>query len=479
MSNFHDFCYDAYRLDDQSGPLVRPYRKGGAVMPALLVIMAVTVPSPGSIPEQPQPISQNQVVMRETMQSGMTLEIKTNVSLTGNMGGLDKNGQKVTETAIKATGSTHYRERVLEFGKGNEPVVAVRLCRTATLEKRIDSQAQRIVLRPAVGRVVVRHENNHNTVFSPDGPLMVSELDMLRSDPFTPMLRGLLPSGAVKQGDQWPASAEATSELTGVNPIQSGGLACTLSEVKSTADGAVARVRMAGSFNGPTDQGPTRMNIEGHFIFDLDARLITRLVLDGTSEILSGEGNVIGKLQGRYELDRRPAIDDPKLTDTGLAGVELKPTPGSTSLLYESVDLGVRFRYPRNWEITSAKKNLIQLDEETGGRMHVTIDPSPPATSAKLRSELLTWLESQKAAVKVASSPEKIALTSTLAAERFSIRATLGQKPKEWNYLVVRANDRAATLAVNLLEERADVLRGDINSVAQSIEFLPRGQPKK
>jgi hypothetical protein len=448
-------------------------------MSGFMLAMSIAIQSAVCVPAEPQPVFDDQVVMREKAEVGTTVEIRTTVTLTGKMGGMDEKGQKVTETAIKATGSTHYRERLLELGKVGEPLASVRMWRSATLEKLIDKETQRIVLRPAVRRAVVRHENGHNTVFSPDGPLMVSELDMLRSDPFTPLLRGLLPTGAVKQGDQWPATADATSELTGVNPIQSGGLACTLTEVKSTADGAVARVRLTGSLTGPTDQGPTRMTVAGHFSFDLDARLITRLVLDGTSEILSGEGGVVGRLEGRYELDRRLAIDDPKLSDAALAGLELKPTPNNTALLYESADLGVRFQYPRNWEITSAKKNLIQLDEETGGRMHVTIDPGPTSTPTKLRGELLGWLDSQKATVQAAGSPEKVATRGGLAAERFSIRATLGQKSKEWNYIVVRASDRAAALAVNLLEERADVLRGDLDSVAQSIEFLPKGQPKK
>lgn len=417
---------------------------------------------------------QQDVVIRESLAIGTSLEVQTSVNLKGKMNDYKPDGKQAQTTAIRASGNSRYRERILDVSADGEVTGSARRYLSASLDKEKADQKQRVVLRASADRIVFRRVNDQSTIFSPDGPLMAPELDLLQADSFTAAFAGLLPPKPVKVGDQWPAKPVAASELTGVEPIRSGSLNCVLREVKSIDNATVARVNLSGTLSGPTDQGPTQMTIEGHLLFDLDTQFITYVLMNGRSEIMDSAGRVAGQLEGRYELTRRAAIDDPRLSDAALKDLNLKPTPETTALLFESNDLGVRFIYPRNWEMTSVTKNIIQLDEPTGGTLRMTMDASPAPAAEKLRGDLLNWLKGQKATVDESGAIEQTPLSNSRNADRFSVRATLNKAEKEWTYLVIRQNGRTATLAANLIGERAETLRDDLLFVARRLEFLPK-----
>ena len=416
------------------------------------------------------------VVIRESISAGASLEIESSVNLKGKMFEYKPDGKESKQTAIWASGGSRYRERFLDVTSDREVTATARRYLSATLDKQNGDHKERVVLRPVAERVVFRRATDQSTIFSPDGPLMSAELDLLQADAFTAAFAGLLPPKPVKLGDQWPAKPVAASELTGVEPIQSGSMNCVLREVKSNDAGTVARVNLSGTLSGPTDQGPTQMTIEGHLLFDLDTQLITYVLMNGRSEIMDSAGRAAGQLDGRYELTRRPAIDDPRLSDAALKELVLKPTPETTALLFESSNLAIRFTYPRNWELTSVTKNIIQLEEPTGGSLRLTVDATPAPTADKLRGELLTWLKGQKAGGVEPGAIESTQLSDSRKADRFTVRAALNKSEREWTYLVVRQNDRTATLAANFVADRAEPLQIDLVTVARRLDFLPKSR---
>lgn len=416
---------------------------------------------------------QEEFTIQERLRHGVSVEVTTSVSLDGTI--TESSDAKKTESVkLTAFGQSHYRERVLEVDRKGDVSATIRRYITASLEKQRNQGKQRIQARSDVERVSIQRTGEQNTVLSPDGPLTGPELDLFRAETFVPALRGLLPAGASKVGDKWVASGTAASELTGVEPIQSGGLSCTFQEVKETKDATVARIGFSGTVVGPTDQGLTRLAADGHLLFDLDQQLITYVLMNGRSEILDSGGKVTGHLDGRYEFTRRPAIDDPKLTDSAIAGIELKPTPETTALLFDGADLGLQFLYPRNWELSSVSRNVLQFDEPTGGNLRVTIDANPSPTAEKLRSELLNWLKSQKATVTESEPVQALADAAIEKSEQFSVRAQHQQRDKEWTYAVVSEGNRSVAIASNLIQERADALREDVLFVARSMKFMPK-----
>ena len=106
--------------------------------------------------------------------------------------------------------------------------------------------------------------------------------------------------------------------------------------------------------------------------------------------------------------------------------------------------------------------------------MRLTLDATPPPTIDKLRSELMNWLKQQKATVKGSDSPQSESITETLTADRFSVRAEHQQKDKEWTYVIVRDGTRTVSIAANLIQDRVEVLRGDLLFVAKSVTFTDK-----
>ncbi len=450
-----------------------PFKSKGNAMLRMPMIVAISI-SAISFAAISQVSYESTVVMKESAATGACLEVVSNVSLSGTKSERVAPGSKPTFSAIKAAWTSRYREKIVELDSSKQVVTTARRYSDTTLEKTASNTTRRTVLRQSAQRIVIRRVDRENTIFSPDAPLTTQELDLLRAEVFTPALAGFLAAKPVKVGDRWQPAADAASELTGIDPIQSGAINCTLREIKSAATGAVARVALSGTVSGPSEQGPSRQTVEGYFLFDLDHQLITSLVFSGQSEILNDDGKVVQKLEGRYELTRRPAIEDPRLSDSELAQLTLKPNAEVTGLLFDDSDLGVRFLHPRNWELASVSKNVIQLDEPTGGRLLVTVDPTPAPNAEKLRADLLTWLGSQKAKVKDAGRVQGTSTSDSRKADHFTVHATVGEKDRQWNYWIVRSGERAATVAANVIASRADALTKDVESIARSFEFLPK-----
>jgi hypothetical protein len=422
--------------------------------------------------------------MQEPATLGDHFDVLATVNLKGTTSKAKKDQKEPATAVISASSSVKYRERIIQLSDAGAVEATARRYAAAGVDKKTDDQQQRMTIRSAVERIIVRRADHQSTFFSPDGPLTFAELELLSADTFTPALSGLLPSGPVKPGEQWKATPEAVTELTGVGPIESGGLTCTFRERKLRGNKPVAQVALSGSITGPSDLGPTRDKVDGHFLFDLDRGLITYVLLSARREILGPGAKVIGTLEGRYELQRRPAAEDALLADAELTKLNLEATAETTALLFDSKDLAVRFLYPRNWELLAVAKNRIELEEPTGGNMRVLVDATPTPTAEKLRAELLSWLKTKQATMKDTGSVKPF--PGPPAGERFTVQAAVAKKSSadapsdeklyEWNYVHMRGEGRSATVSASLTADRAATLRGDIDFVASSLKFLAKSR---
>src|SRR5262249_57438695 len=123
-------------------------------------------------------------------------------------------------------------------------------------------------------------------------------IDLLRTDVFTPALGGLFPDGAVRVGDRWQASLTSVQELTDLEKIDGGTLNCRLERVAVVDGRRQARVSLSGTVRGTNEDGPTRQELEGHFLFDLESNHLSYLLLRGRHFLLDAEGREAGEGEG-------------------------------------------------------------------------------------------------------------------------------------------------------------------------------------
>src|SRR5262249_33415342 len=159
-------------------------------------------------------------------------------------------------------------------------------------------------LRPEVRKIVVLRAGRAKNSFSPDGPLTWGEIDLLRTDLFTPTLAGLLPPNPVKPGDTWKATDPPVAELTDLEKIDEGSVECRLEELTTVAGRKVAHIRLGGTLKGVNEDGPTRQVLSGTLYFDLEGNFISYLSIKGEHQLLDKQGKVAGTNEGQFILTR-------------------------------------------------------------------------------------------------------------------------------------------------------------------------------
>lgn len=373
----------------------------------------------------------------------------------------------VGESAIE------YDERVLTAGSTGSVEKTIRIYRRIDFERKIGGREQKQTIRPSVRRLVLLRHQQTEVPFSPDGPLMWGEIDLVRTDVFTPALVGLLPPNPVRLGDRWTASTAAVQELTDMERIEEGQLSCKLEEIAALSpDGSSrrhARISFSGTVRGVNEDGPNRQQLEGSLYFDLESNHLSYLTLKGTHALLDKEGKEIGKIEGRFVLTRQTQRRSPDLADEALKGLTLEPNADNTLLLYDNPQLGLRFLHPRRWRIGSENGPQIALDAADGSGLLLTVDPPERVpTTAQLLKESREFLTKQKAKV-LNEEPAKSLRSDNGQIERFALEVEASGQKVLMDYVVIRQKPAGATVAARLLPADLATLRAEVERIARSV----------
>jgi hypothetical protein len=314
--------------------------------------------------------------------------------------------------------------------------------------------------------------------FSPDGPLTWGEIDLVRTDVFTPALVGLLPTRPVRVGEHWTASTAAVKELTDMERIEEGQLDCKLEEIAaSSATGPSrrqARIAFSGSVRGVNEDGPNRQQLDGYVYFDLESNHLSYLTLKGVHALLDKDGKEVGKVEGRFTLTRQTPERSKDLTDDALKGLTLEPNADNTLLLYDNPALGLRFLHPRRWRVGTERGPQVALDAADGSGLLLTVEPAANVpTAAQYLKESREWLAKQKVKV-VREEPAQAARTESGQLERFALEIEADGQKLLMDYVVIRQQAGGGTIAARIIENDRAALRAEVERIARSVVVTPR-----
>jgi hypothetical protein len=409
------------------------------------------------------PLLANQPVpLREVFPIGYHYHVSSRVELTGGLTLPPEKDQPARTLAVTGTSSIDYDERVLSLEKDGRVGKTVRSYRQITFQRKVGTQDQQNTLRPAVRRLVVLRQNQIEVPFSPDGPLTWNEMDLIRTDVFTPALTGLLPAAAVKPGDQWQAAVVAVQELTDLEKIDEGGIVCKLEPLTVVGQRRQARVTFSGTVRGLGEDGPNRQRLDGYFYFDLESNHLSYLFLKGVQELLDKDGKVLGKIEGTFVLTRQPQPFCKELTNQALTGVALDPNDSNTLLLYDNPELGVRLLHPRHWRVAGVRGRQVALDENRGSGLLLTVEPlKKTPTAAQYLQEVQAWVQKEKAKVQGAS-PVRVVQGQPLGLEHFALQIEANKQVAIMDYYVLRQAAGGATVASRVIPAHAKEVRADV-----------------
>jgi hypothetical protein len=417
------------------------------------------------------------ILLRERFPVGYQYHVHTRVDLTGTLTPPAEKGKPAPKPlAVKGEGAIEYDERVLAVGPEGQVQKTMRICRRTDIKRAVGDQPQEATLRPAVRRLVLLRNGSTEVPFSPDGPMTWGELDLIRTDVFTPALAGLLPDKPVRPGDRWDATTAAVQELTDMEKIDEGKIECRFEEVTTLEKRRHARVSFSGSVKGVNEDGPNRQQLDGFLYFDLESNHLSYLTLKGVHSLLK-DGQEVGRNEGRLVLTRQANSRCKELADEALKGVVVEPNADNTLLLYDNPDLGVRFLYPRRWTVAWVGGNQVALEGADGSGLKVTLDPPGKAlTGSQFLAESRAEMEKLKAKILRTDPPQKLDGKPPL--EHFALEVEVsGQKLVMDYYLVVQANG-GVTLAAQLPGKDFAALRREVERFARSIVITRKIEEK-
>jgi hypothetical protein len=408
------------------------------------------------------------VRFKEEFPVGCQYHVRTRVDLSGTLTLPAEKGKPAPKPLpIRGDSAIEYDERVLAAGDG-QVSKTLRINQRMDFRRTLGDREQSSSLRREVRRMVLLRHNNTEVPFSPDGAMTWGELDLVRTDVFTPALVGMLPDKAVRPGDSWSATAQAVQELTDMERIEDGGLQCKLEQV-STRDGRrSARVTYSGTVTGAGEDGRNRQKLEGYFDFDLTSNHLTYLFLHGTHSLLDADGKEVGKIEGRFVLSRKADGDCPDLADEKIKGLTLEPNADNTLLLYDNPDLGVKFLYPRRWRVASVRGNQLTLDSADGAGVLLSVEPlSRTPTGEAFLAESRDFFTAQKAKV-VRTDPVRTVQTAPKL-EHFALEIEMNGQKALLDYHVARHADGGVTVAARLPAADAAPLQEEVQRIARSL----------
>jgi hypothetical protein len=407
--------------------------------------------------------------LRELFPADYQYHVSTRVELSGQLTlpPPDKNKKPV---ALSVTGASaiEYDERVLDTKDG---VVArtVRVYRRIDFERKVGDQAQKNTLRPEVRRLVLLREKQFKGPFCPEGALTPGEIDLVRTDVFTPALAGLLPEGAVKAGDRWTALTSAVQELTDLDRIE-GKLECRLEGIVMLDKRRHARVSLSGTVKGTNEDGPNQQKLDGYYYFDLESNHLSYLSFRGMHSLLDRDGKEVGHVEGQFVLTRQAHTEAKELTGVALKGLTLTPTADNTLLLYDSAELGVRFLYPRRWRVAGGLGQQVRLDGADGSGLQITLDPAAKTpTGAQFLAESRDYFTGQKAKIFRMDAPYRVR-GGAGDLEHFTIDVEVKGDRVLMAYYVAKQDNGGATVAARLLPGKdLATVQKEVEQIAQSI----------
>lgn len=372
---------------------------------------------------------------------------------------------------IKGESAIDYDERILTVDPAGRVTKTIRNHQRMEFERTVGDQPQQSSLRPEVRRLVILRHKQVEVPFSPDGPLTWGEIDLVRTDVFTPALAGLLPDRPVKTGDRWAAGTSAIQELTDFTEIDGGGLACKLEEITLFNRRRHARVSFVGTVQGVNEDGKSKQRLEGSYYFDLESNHLSYLSMRGQHYLLDKDGKEVGKIEGDFVLTRQRVTTAAKLGDADLRGLVLEPNADNTLLLHDNPDLGVRFLHPRRWVVAGAKGQQLGLDERGGSGILLTVEPPQKVpTGDQYLKESQAWLQKQKAQV-LRVEPVRLIQRSPRQVEQFALDVKVQGQQFRMLYFVVRQKEGGVAVAARLTLNDLANLQHEAQRIALSIEL--------
>jgi hypothetical protein len=422
---------------------------------ALLFAPVAMAGEPVKLVEKAKPDSEFRVISSSSIDGYLLAPVAT-----------DKPPERIN---VRGKSTIDYAERILKADPREADHKTLRVYEKIEFRKTAGDRTDEMTLRPAVRALVMMKRGDKKLPFSPDGPLMWGELDLVRRDFMVSALAGLLPDRAVRPGETWTASRGSAVELTDMEEIESGELTCKLERVTANGARTTAEVTFSGTLAGVDEDGRSRHKLTGKLLVDLTAECICFLKVDGEHYKLDEAGKDAGKITGTFAMTRERVSGNKRLAEAAAKPVD--PSEENTRLLYDSDEAGIAFIHPRQWHVKRIQGRQIIVDGPRGAGLLITLDTAEkvPAAGAYML-EARKDLERRGAQVTGRRGPDRVAE----GVDTFTLEVDFGKESVTMAYFVIRQDRGGATFAARVPAADREARLKELERIARSFAVTRR-----
>ncbi len=408
------------------------------------------------------------VRLNEAFTKDRQYHVQCNVEISGTLTLPTGNGGAFKALPVSGKSNLSYDERVLAVLGDGSVERTIRSYRQLEFERKVGQEEQQNKLRPEVRRLVILRRKPYEIPFCPTAPMAWGEVELVRTDVFSPALRGLLPSRPVQIGDRWSADNTALQELTDLERIDRSDLICTFDKIATLLGRRIAQVSFAGKIHGVGEDGLAMHELRGTCSVDIDAGFIHYVYVKGTHHLLDKNGLPTGKIDGTFTMTRMPSPTTKELSDDAIRGLALEPKLENTALLFDQPNVGVRFLYPRNWRVAGVTGGQIGIDENRGSGVLITLSAAQATPSpAQFYQEASQFLVKQNARVFREEKPRPLGG----GWDGFTFDAEVAKDRVILHYSVTRQGNHGATFTARILPADANSVQRDLDIMMRTLQF--------
>ncbi len=322
-------------------------------------------------------------------------------------------------------------------------------------------------------RLILVEVGEGRASFSAAAGLMDREqVDLLDVAGNSLVLDRLLPTEPVADGATWNQDAPAMAPLLCLDSVD----VCEVQSILEEANAQFAKVRLAGVVHGTADGAATKQEVRGVYLFDREARRISRFNL-----AIKEERSVGAATRGLDAVSNLKVI----ITDADPAPAELDDRAvaalvktAANPLVYDSTDQGLRLEYDRQWFITDQHRESITLCRVADGDLvaQCTISRLPSRSAGRQTS-----LEQFEKDIRYSLGERFGAMVSSRQwinapghyCYEVVVRGQIDQLPIEWHYyLVSPVAGHRATAAVTIEGPKVERLGRADRELIENLQLL-------
>jgi hypothetical protein len=301
----------------------------------------------GALPALSAAAGETTVRLVPKLTAGVTQRFTAVVEVEGTLR-LNPDGKQVTTTPLKVLADVTFDQKLLtplDAKSGR----AARHYSTAKAAIKVDKNGLTNTVREDVRLICIQRGEDSATLYSPLGPLVRDELELLKLPGEPIVWNSLLPETAVKAGDTWKLADATLAIFLGIDVVTSNEVTAKLVKV----DAKVAAMELDGAVSGAIGGVATDLEVKAKYNFDFAQKQVNWLALG------IKEKRAIGHAEPGYEITSRVRIgaetisQSPQLADSLLKQFPMELKEGSTLLTHDSKEGAFTLLHDRRWHVVA------------------------------------------------------------------------------------------------------------------------------